>query len=101
MALLAWFFFRFLFAAFITGGEADQYIAGWILLAAAPCTAMVLVGNARFDFRLSIRQHHESIPACAPHRCSCHTARVFQCVAHLWFDEGLQGGTFGGRPGRT
>jgi len=41
MALLAWAFFRFLFAPFITPAEADQYIAGCIILAAAPCTAMV------------------------------------------------------------
>src|ERR1022692_660320 len=43
MALLAWAFFRFIFAAFITPAEADQYIAGCIILAAAPCTAMVFV----------------------------------------------------------
>jgi ACR3 family arsenite transporter len=43
MALLAWVFFRIVFAAFITPGEADQYIAGCIILAAAPCTAMVFV----------------------------------------------------------
>ncbi len=43
MALLAWFFFRYVFAAWISPGEADQYIAGCIILAAAPCTAMVFV----------------------------------------------------------
>jgi arsenite transporter len=43
MALLAWAFFRIVFAAFITQAEADQYIAGCIILAAAPCTAMVFV----------------------------------------------------------
>jgi arsenite transporter len=43
MALLAWAFFRLVFAAFITPAEADQYIAGCIILAAAPCTAMVFV----------------------------------------------------------
>ena len=42
-ALLAWIFFRIVFAAFITPAEADQYIAGCIILAAAPCTAMVFV----------------------------------------------------------
>ena len=31
------------FAAWITPAEADQYIAGAIILAAAPCTAMVYV----------------------------------------------------------
>lgn len=43
MAFLAWLFFRFVFAGFISGTEADQYIAGCIILAAAPCTAMVFV----------------------------------------------------------
>ncbi len=43
MALLAWAFFRLVFAPFITPAEADQYIAGCIILAAAPCTAMVFV----------------------------------------------------------
>jgi ACR3 family arsenite transporter len=43
MALLAWAFFRVIFSAFIAPAEADQYIAGCIILAAAPCTAMVFV----------------------------------------------------------
>src|SRR3954466_3872995 len=43
MALFAWAFFRVVFAPFITPAEADQYIAGCIILAAAPCTAMVFV----------------------------------------------------------
>jgi ACR3 family arsenite transporter len=43
MALLAWGFFRFVFSAWINPSEADQYIAGCIILAAAPCTAMVFV----------------------------------------------------------
>lgn len=43
MALLGWLFFRHLFSAWIQPAEADQYIAGVIILAAAPCTAMVFV----------------------------------------------------------
>ncbi|HEX4170052.1 MAG TPA: ACR3 family arsenite efflux transporter [Bryobacteraceae bacterium] len=43
MALFAWAFFRIFFAHFIAPAEADQYIAGCIILAAAPCTAMVFV----------------------------------------------------------
>lgn len=43
MALVAWFFFRYVFAAWLTPDEASQYIAGCIILAAAPCTAMVFV----------------------------------------------------------
>ncbi len=43
MALLGWLFFKILFAPWIAPAEADQYIAGVIILAAAPCTAMVFV----------------------------------------------------------
>lgn len=37
MALFAWAFFRFVFAHFITSAEADQYIAGCIILRAQIC----------------------------------------------------------------
>jgi arsenite transporter len=43
MALIAWLFFRLIFAGWIPAADADQYIAGCIILAAAPCTAMVFV----------------------------------------------------------
>lgn len=43
MALIAWLFFRHFFAGWISPSEAAQYIAGSIILAAAPCTAMVFV----------------------------------------------------------
>jgi ACR3 family arsenite transporter len=43
MALLAWFFIRFLFADYLPAAQLDSYIAGLIILAAAPCTAMVFV----------------------------------------------------------
>lgn len=43
MALFAWIFFDKLYDAWITPELADQYIAGAILLGAAPCTAMVFV----------------------------------------------------------
>jgi ACR3 family arsenite transporter len=42
-------FFRFVFGSFITRPEADQYIAGCIILAAAPCTAMVFVWSHLTD----------------------------------------------------
>ena len=41
MALLGWIFVRHLFAPYLPEGQIDSYIAGLILLAAAPCTAMV------------------------------------------------------------
>ncbi|MDP2759705.1 MAG: ACR3 family arsenite efflux transporter [Sideroxyarcus sp.] len=43
MALLAWIFIRHLFAPYLPAEQLDSYIAGLILLAAAPCTAMVFV----------------------------------------------------------
>jgi ACR3 family arsenite transporter len=54
MALLAWLFIRHLFAGLLPVEQIDSYIAGLILLAAAPCTAMVFVwsnlcgGDAKF-----------------------------------------------------
>ncbi|MCD9087666.1 ACR3 family arsenite efflux transporter [Stenotrophomonas sp. SY1] len=54
MALLGWFFLRHVFAAWLPTGQIDSYMAGLILLAAAPCTAMVFVwsnlcrGDANF-----------------------------------------------------
>lgn len=49
MALFAWLFFRFVFGGWMTPAEADQYIAGCIILAAAPCTAMVFVWSYLTD----------------------------------------------------
>jgi ACR3 family arsenite transporter len=43
MALLAWLFIRILFADWLPAEQIDSYIAGLIILAAAPCTAMVFV----------------------------------------------------------
>ena len=43
MALLAWIFVRHLFAPWLPAEQLDSYVAGLILLAAAPCTAMVFV----------------------------------------------------------
>ena len=54
MALLGWLFIRGIFAPYLPADQLDAYIAGLILLAAAPCTAMVFVwsrlcgGDANF-----------------------------------------------------
>lgn len=54
MAALGVLFLKHIFAAFITAEDANQYVAGLILLGAAPCTAMVFVwsrlvkGNANY-----------------------------------------------------
>lgn len=49
MAFLGWLFFKHLYLPFIGGELADQYIAGVIILAAAPCTAMVFVWSYLTD----------------------------------------------------
>ena len=43
MALLGWLFIRQVFAPWLPAEQLDSYVAGLILLAAAPCTAMVFV----------------------------------------------------------
>ena len=43
MAFFAWIFFDKVFSSFLTPALAEEYIAGAILLGAAPCTAMVFV----------------------------------------------------------
>jgi len=49
MALFGWVFFRLIFSPWISAADADQYIAGTIILAAAPCTAMVFVWSYLTD----------------------------------------------------
>ncbi len=49
MALLGWLFVAHLFRAWLPAGQIDGYIAGLILLAAAPCTAMVFVWSNLVD----------------------------------------------------
>ena len=57
MALLGWIFIRHVFAGYLPAAQLDSYIAGLILLAAAPCTAMVFVWsnlcNGEPNFTLS------------------------------------------------
>ena len=49
MALLGWVFIRGVFAPYLPADQLDAYIAGLILLAAAPCTAMVFVWSRLSD----------------------------------------------------
>ncbi len=49
MALLGWIFVRHVFAPYLPAGQLDSYLAGLILLAAAPCTAMVFVWSRLTD----------------------------------------------------
>jgi arsenite transporter len=49
MALLGWLFIGWLFRSWLPAGQIQSYIAGLILLAAAPCTAMVFVWSRLAD----------------------------------------------------
>ena len=49
MALLGWLFIGWLFRPWLPAGQIDSYIAGLIILAAAPCTAMVFVWSNLTD----------------------------------------------------
>ncbi|RKZ49059.1 MAG: arsenical-resistance protein [Gammaproteobacteria bacterium] len=49
MALLAWFFIGYLFRPYLPQDQIESYIAGLIILAAAPCTAMVFVWSNLMD----------------------------------------------------
>ncbi len=49
MALLGWLFVGMLFRPYLPAGQIDSYIAGLIILAAAPCTAMVFVWSNLVD----------------------------------------------------
>ena len=49
MALLGWIFIRHVFAPYLPAEQLDSYVAGLIILAAAPCTAMVFVWSKLTD----------------------------------------------------
>jgi arsenite transporter len=49
MAALGWLFIGYLFRPYLPAAQIDSYIAGLILLAAAPCTAMVFVWSNLSD----------------------------------------------------
>jgi len=49
MALLGWLFIRVVFEPYLPADQLDAYIAGLIILAAAPCTAMVFVWSRLSD----------------------------------------------------
>src|SRR5437660_5809601 len=49
MAVLGWLFIGWIFRPWLPAGQIDSYIAGLILLAAAPCTAMVFVWSNLTD----------------------------------------------------
>ena len=86
MAALAVLFFEHLFAAWIAPADAQQYIAGLILLGAAPCTAMVFVwsqltrGDADLHASSGVgeRRHHDLRLRAASSR-SCSASPTSRC----------------------
>ena len=92
---LSWLFVRNLFAPWLPAGQLDSYIAGLILLAAAPCTAMVFVwsrlSNGDPLFTLSqvalndtimvvrLRAHRRLLLGPRPSRCPWDTLLVRWC----------------------
>jgi len=49
MAFLGWLFLQYFFAPYLEAAKISEYLAGLILLAAAPCTAMVFVWSRLVD----------------------------------------------------
>jgi len=78
MAALGWLFIGYLFRPYLPAGQIDSYIAGLIILAAAPCTAMVFVwsnltkGEPHFSCR---RSRSTTRSWCSPSRRSSAAAR--------------------------
>ena len=75
MAALGWFFIGYLFRPYLPAGQIDSYIAGLIILAAAPCTAMVFVwsnltkGEPHFTLEPGgVERHHHGFRLCADRR---------------------------------
>ncbi len=63
MALLGWLFVGYLFRPWLPAEQIDSYIAGLIILAAAPCTAMVFVWShlMRGEPHFTLSQHESAI----------------------------------------
>jgi arsenite transporter len=90
MALLGWIFIRHWFAPLLPADQIDSYIAGLILLAAAPCTAMVFVwsrlSNGDPLFTLSQVALNDTIMvfAFAPLVGLCWDYRPLSCPGIRW-----------------
>ena len=98
MALLGTLFIGHLFASYLPDGQGPSYIAGLILLAAAPCTAMVFVWSnlldgdpgytlsqvALNDLIMPLRRSSDCCwasprSACHGIRCCCRSASISSC----------------------
>ena len=85
MALLGWLFIGWLFRPWLPAGQIDSYIAGLIILAAAPCTAMVFVwsnltdGDPNFTLTQVALNDTIMVFAFAPIVDCCSACRRSQC----------------------
>ncbi len=77
MALLGWVFIRHVFAPWLPAEQIDSYIAGLILLAAAPCTAMVFVWSQLCKGRSVFH----AVAGCTERRGYGRRVRAARCAA--------------------
>ena len=86
MAALGWLFIGYLFRPYLPADQIDCYIAGLIMLAAAPCTAMVFVWSNLTEgephFTLSpggAQRHHHGVRLRADRRPAARASRRSPC----------------------
>ena len=90
MALLGWVFIRHVLAPWLPQDQLDSYIAGLILLAAAPCTAMVFVwsqlckGDPYFTLSQVALNDAIMVVAFAPIVALCSGCRPSRCRGTRW-----------------
>jgi arsenite transporter len=95
MALLGWIFIRHLFAVWLPVDQLDSYIAGLILLAAAPCTAMVFVwsrltnGDPLFTLSQVAQRHDHGGCLCTAGRAATWHFRDHSAVGYAAHVRGV------------
>ncbi len=88
MALLGWIFIRHVFAPWLPAAQLDSYVAGLILLAAAPCTAMVFVwsrltnGHPFHAVAGGPERHHHGLRVRADRRAAARPLVDHRAVGH-------------------
>jgi arsenite transporter len=82
MAALGAIFIGWLFADLLPAGQGPSYIAGLILLAAAPCTAMVFVWSNLCDGDPSYTLSHHGVPVRAAGRAAARRRQCHRSVGH-------------------
>ena len=108
MAALGWLFIGYLFRPYLPAEQIDSYIAGLIILAAAPCTAMVFVWSnltrGEPHFTLSqVTLDYAGRTLVLPQAMSASGARYADGHGNEFWGKGLKDATFtlAGEPART